>query len=215
VAEIRIGQYLNVPNASPLTSQWAKDVTRGAVHVFADKPTLDAASTGANWPGLANGALAVTVDTNTLWQRVAGAWVNRSAHELSEQRATVAGGTLTGAETAQASILLPDPGVAYRVRYLFCINYSNAGAVQGTVDTHVRYNTTGAAAAVGDTLHRQARVTLVATSGAQQATLLAGSIDRASGQTRISAWALTSGISATIAANDPTLNQLEAWAVPL
>ncbi|HKE76487.1 MAG TPA: hypothetical protein VKB57_22920, partial [Acidimicrobiales bacterium] len=152
----------------------------------------------------------------TLWQRVAGVWVNRSAHELSQTKAAPGGGTLGGTETAQASITVPPIAFPHRLRFQFCCNFSNVAATAGTVDTHIRYNTTGGVAVVGDTMARQARISLPATAGAQQGVFCAGSIDRAGagGTTTVSAWALTSGMSVTIP-NDATLAQLEVWAVPL
>lgn len=74
MAEIQVGMLTNVPNASPLTSGWAKDISRMSTHNFVNKAALDAVSNPTNWPGLANGALAVTLDTNVLWERISGVW---------------------------------------------------------------------------------------------------------------------------------------------
>lgn len=70
---ITVGELANVPApGSGVSSAWAQQATNRIVHRFA---TVAARNTA--WPAATagNGAFSVTLDTGTLWQVVAGAWV--------------------------------------------------------------------------------------------------------------------------------------------
>jgi hypothetical protein len=140
-------------------------------------------------------------------------WVDLDASppgtEIFASTITLAAGVFATTESIIGNaIVVPNIAYPYRIRYWLVENYQLAGA--GTVDQHVRYNTTGAAAAVGDTLHRSVRMSLAAAN--QQSIVSVGAIDRASGPTNLSPWALTSGPNATVVA-DATLGQFMVWAV--
>lgn len=115
MAEIRIGSLANVPNLSPLTSPWAKDVTRGITHVFASKASLDANSTAGNWPGLADGARAFTTDAQVEWIRSAGAWV--AVRQVGVLDTPVGAILAFGGSAAPARFLLCNGAAVSRTTY--------------------------------------------------------------------------------------------------
>lgn len=68
---ITVGELTDVPApGSPIASAWSQEVSNRVVQRFATKTALD------TWAAAA-GSLAVTLDTNTLWQRVAGVWLQK------------------------------------------------------------------------------------------------------------------------------------------
>ena len=139
--------------------------------------------------------------------RPLGLAVNKGV-EVFNTTVNLIGGSLTTEASLGVAIVVPALAYPYRVHYWATENYSLAAA--GTVDQHVRYNTTGTGAAVGDTLHRSARMSLAAAN--QQSIVSVGSIDRPSGPTTLSLWAVTSGPTATVAA-DPTTGQFNVRVV--
>lgn len=183
-----------------------RGVSAGSVRAFATAALRDSL-----WPGAPNGSLAVTLDTNTLWQRKSGAWVNATPGEVYNGFAAPAGGSVT-TEVKVCEVLVPNLAFPHRLRYHAQITYSWTAA--GTVDQHVRSNLAGTAGVIGDTLLRQSR--LQTQAGAGQASLVSeGNLDRpAGGASAIGIWTVTSGIAAAVT-SDATLNQLLVWAVAL
>jgi hypothetical protein len=73
VPPITVGELTTVPApGAPIASQWANDVTRRAVHRFANVAARDSAYPAAS---SGTGAVCVTTDTGTFWEVIAGAWV--------------------------------------------------------------------------------------------------------------------------------------------
>jgi hypothetical protein len=69
-----IGSQANVPDpGSPITSPWAQDTARKIVHTFPNVATRDA------WASPPDGAMCVTTDTDTLWQRKNAVWAQIAA----------------------------------------------------------------------------------------------------------------------------------------
>jgi hypothetical protein len=69
---ITIGELNDVPApGSPIASQWSQEVTRRAVHRFADVAQRDSLYAAAS---AGNGAICITLDTGTVWRVVSGAW---------------------------------------------------------------------------------------------------------------------------------------------
>lgn len=67
-APITVGELTDVPApGSPIASAWAQEASNRVVQRFANKAALDA------WAA-ANGSVAVTLDTNRLYLRIAGVW---------------------------------------------------------------------------------------------------------------------------------------------
>lgn len=119
-------------------------------------------------------------------------------------------GTIATTETFIGNVLVPYLSYPHRLRWVVTENFG-VFATAATVDCHVRYNTTGAAALVTDTLARQYRMTF---TGQFSCTLM-GNIDRLTGgTTQISVFALCSAGSIGVT-NDPTLAQLEVSAVAI
>ena len=74
--EVQIGAFSNVPDHSPLTSPWAKDITRAVIHTFDD-----AADRAANWATPHEGAESILLDFPwEQWRYIGGAW-----HSLDHQ----------------------------------------------------------------------------------------------------------------------------------
>jgi hypothetical protein len=136
MAEIQIGAFDDVPNQSPLTSGWAKDITRSVVHTFNNKAALDAASNGTDWPGLANGARAWTVADGKEWVRMDGVWYTPN-QTLYYYRHTQ-GGPLPGAVGGPGTTWPASPPIYIvgnrRLRFAAKVSIGgNPGAVQITL----------------------------------------------------------------------------------
>jgi hypothetical protein len=63
----------NVVDDNIILAQWGNEVRDRTAQVFST-----AAERDSQWAAPPNGAICVTLDTNTLWRRAAGAWVAQS-----------------------------------------------------------------------------------------------------------------------------------------
>lgn len=63
----------NVVDGNIILASWGNEVRDRSCQVFAT-----AAERNSQWAAPPNGAICVTLDTNTLWRRVAGAWAAQS-----------------------------------------------------------------------------------------------------------------------------------------
>jgi hypothetical protein len=81
---ITIGSQTNVPDpGSPIASPWSQDTARKLVHTFANVTARDA------WLSPPDGAMAVTVDTDQLWQRKGAVWVELLAADTTGMFRTI------------------------------------------------------------------------------------------------------------------------------
>jgi len=202
-------------NPTTVTTAEITDRRPGQAAVFGGAILVADAATRTALTDLLPGMIARELDTFRTFMWDGTKWVYQFGGTLFQGTAQMTGTTITTTETWLCSVLVPSFPYPHRVRYACSINYQLAASQ--TVDTHIRYNITGAAAAVTDTMARQGRLTSPAIAGFQLATTLAGSIDRSvatGGTTRVEVWALSSTGTLT-APNDPTLGQLEAWVEPI
>lgn len=166
-------------------------------------PAGPAGATGPAGPGVPAGGAAgqiltkqTSADYDTIW-----------ATQTYVARATGIGGTFSSAEAIINAISTPVIPYAHQLRVYAIVNFSYSAA--GTIDMRARYNTTGGAAVVTDTMLRRVLLTNNPTAGANDTIVLHASINRPAGaQTTVSIWALTSGFNTTCS-NDPVVNELE------
>lgn len=78
---ITIGSQTNVPSAgSAIVSPWAQDTARKIVHKFNNNADRD------GWTAPPNGSMAVTLDTNTLWQYRGTTWTAIDSRPAADAR---------------------------------------------------------------------------------------------------------------------------------
>jgi hypothetical protein len=66
-----MAKTVDVAPNEKIASTWGNEIRDRTCQVFSSVAERD-----AQWTAPPNGALCVTVDTNTLWRRIAGAWQN-------------------------------------------------------------------------------------------------------------------------------------------
>jgi hypothetical protein len=171
--------------------------------VFANASARD-----SQWPAPPEGSTCYLTTANQQQEYRGSAW--RNVPWLYRSVVTGAAGAFANTEAILfAGIIVPSIATPHRIRVNVCQNYGWS-ATGGTIDTHIRYNTTGAGAVVGDTLLRQHRIHDATTVG-QTSVSIQAAVDRSGGSTTVSVWGITDGFTVTVGA-DATLAQFEVRA---
>jgi hypothetical protein len=135
----------NVVDGQIILAAWGNEIRDRTVQVFATVAERD-----SQWATAPNGAMCVTVDTNTLWQRAGGIWVrgplNTAWGVLSALTSPATDQTVTTGEIQLLSSTLNATLTISALRYTrmgtsFPINAAGAGIVyvRGYVQGTMRY----------------------------------------------------------------------------
>ena len=110
------------------------------------KSFASAAQRDSLWTSPPNGAMCVTTDSNTLWQRIAGAWSPRGAGKLLASAGLLgSGGFLTTMADIPALTINPVvPVGARRLELMLTAHLQFSGGAPGTATMHMTDNANAA-----------------------------------------------------------------------
>ena len=146
-----------------------------------------------------------------MWDGTAWARVPNRAQALYQS--SLAGGSITTTLAWLGHATVPNLAYPYRCLALASLTLSGGLAAGQHGDMQIRYNTTGAAPAFGDTLRRQTRWMGGGTS--QNSAVAHATIDRPSGPLTVGVFAVVSAGAVPISGSaDVTANQIELLVTP-
>lgn len=146
-----IGSLTNVPDRTPLVSEWAHDVSRSIVHRFPNATAMGAFLDTVTGAGPMEGALAVTTNDGQSYQRVGGNWeplggIVRQARVRKNATASVAVVTYVPVPAVAGYWTIENSGVkVLRPGVYMAAMAAHTGASTQTFRTRMLYSLSGVA----------------------------------------------------------------------